>query len=233
VAHVVVEHPERRGEARTQRLDPLRGDVEAVQAVEPGEAIVRLQQDRLPGGVVGHLGAGPRRLHQDDPRPEPGEVGAGQHPLLGALHVDLEEVDGARRILLADAGQRVGGHDDAADRPAGRVVLPGQRPVERGQAGSLDRVEDLLALAVVERDLQGDVAGPLRLQLQEMLQARLEVHAVPVAVVEGAGHRMHRRVGGARIDVEAAGDLAQRTHQHDVFAVLRVGDHGHRGIRSG
>ncbi len=233
VAGEAVEQAERPVEARAQRLGFLGGDVEAVQPVEPDELVARLQQDRLPALVVGGLGAGPRRLHQDDPWPDPGEIAAGEDALLGAFHVDLEEVDNGRGILLADAGEAAGADDDAVDRPARRAMPLGQHSVEGGQPGALDGVEDLLAFAIVERDLEVDVSRPLRLDLQEVLQARLDVHAMPAAIVEGPGHGMLRRVGGAHVDVEAARDIAEGTHQHDVFAVLRVGDHGHRGIRSG
>ena len=173
------------------------------------------------------------RLDHDDPGAIVPEIRSAQHALLGALDVDLEEMDDRWGETPADLGKRRGLQDAALRFLASRCGGGGHVSDQGRQVGVFTEVEQLLRHVIADRLRQVHVPLPRFAQTPMVLHGRLDVHAVPATFVERAGHRHDRRVGGTHVDVEATRDIAEGPHQHDVFAVLRVGDHGHRGIRSG
>ena len=166
------------------------------------------------------------RLGQDDPGPERHEVGAFQHRPLGTLDVDLEEVDVVRRVEPADLGQGAHRHHHLAHAARPRVS-GGDRGVERRQPGAVERVQHRLARGRTQRQLQRHVARPGGADMRRLGLERLDVHARPAAVVEGAGDAVGVRVLRAHIDVEAALDRAERPPQQDVLEVLGIRDERH------
>ena len=84
----------------------LFGDVKAIESVEQREAVALRQQLRLPI-LPGRLPRPRRhRLGHDHFGTETLEVAASEHVGLGALHVNLEEVDLADALRLAQGGER-------------------------------------------------------------------------------------------------------------------------------
>ena len=125
---------------RGKRRAVLVGQVEASQAVEPGEAAAGVEDQALPLRVSRLLRQRRGGLQQYDPGPKPsaldhGEVRVRKHGLLGARGIDLQEVDRlggvADRALQGDVAR------------AGGTELAGRR---------LDRLDvDAAPAAVVER----------------------------------------------------------------------------------
>jgi hypothetical protein len=93
-----------RRKARRQ-LSRLIGHVEAVEAVEEGEAIALAEEIGLPGTPGLCHAARRHRLDQNDAGAEAGKVEPGEHVGLRAFHVDLEEIDRPEPGLLEETGE--------------------------------------------------------------------------------------------------------------------------------
>ena len=69
--------------------------------------------------------------------------------------------------------------------------------------------------------------APLGAQLGDVFVQRFDVQAMPAQVVKRLGDGIVRRVIGADVDIKTVLDVLERTHQHHVFAILRVRDKTH------
>src|SRR5687768_13405180 len=96
--HISIEDVRRRLEAGNQVLI-LAPDIEAIEAVEPREAIARVQEHWFPIHPTGLSAVGSGGLDDHDHGPEPGPVGAGENLPLPALHIDLQEIDALVRSI--------------------------------------------------------------------------------------------------------------------------------------
>ena len=226
-AHEVVEHVGRHAEVRAEFGMALVCDIEAVQAVEPDKSIVRGQQEILPGhvGFGGRVGFG--GFQQDDPWPVGCEIRPFQHGPLGALDIDLQEVDGSAHVLPADLRKRFHHDRDGAHGPSVRAVPFRQAAVQRGQPRAFDDLQDSGAGLRAKRDGQRRVAPACRLQPARIGRHRLDVDAGPAPFIERAGDGVVVGMLGAGVDVEPCPDMPQRTPQHHVLEVLGVGYEGH------
>ena len=56
---------------------------------------------------------------------------------------------------------------------------------------------------------------------------RLDVDAMPAAVVEELRHRMHDGMAGADVDVEPVGTVCKQPMEQHVFVILCVRHHRH------
>ena len=188
------------------------GDVEAVEAVEPGEAVIGGEEDGLPPGMGFGRGHGGGGFGEDDPGAVGGEVGPGEDVLFGAFDVDFEEMDVGRRVVAADRGEGGGFDGGFGDRHAEGAVAGDGGGVEGGEAGfgALDGVEGLAAGLGGEGEAEVEVARAGGGKAAVGGLGGLDVEAVPAAVVEGAGDGVDVGVGGADVDVEASGEVAQR-----------------------
>jgi hypothetical protein len=100
----------------------LRGDVKAVQPIEPDEAVVGTDQNVLPFAVIFRLREWHSGLGKDDPGAEGSEIGALQYRSLSALHIDLQEVDLARSVQATYLRQRTHLDLHAPHIPAARAM---------------------------------------------------------------------------------------------------------------
>src|SRR5690348_15322936 len=106
-------------------------------------------------------------------------------------------------------------------------VLCGEIRIAGGQAGISDLVEADAAVMIRSRDTQVDVARAILQQLAMPVLHGIQIDTTPAAIVERLGDRILNRILRPDIDIEPAFDMTQRAQQHDVFAVLRVGDELH------
>ena len=178
--------------------------------------------------------AGGDRLDQHHLRPEAPPVAAAQHLGLGALDVDLEEVDRGDAVRLAELGKRRDRHPTRAvgraERfRAARVTLERARKAVQ----PVDLVEVGLARPVSDERAEREVARTdLPVQRRKML-LRLDRNAAPALEIEVERDVVADRMPGADIDVEPRALAFEELGEVIVLEVLRVGQIHRRGVSGG
>src|SRR6266478_2773386 len=124
-------------------------------------------------------------------------------------------------LVQGDDGNQVLG-DGSASGP--ELVREGR--IGCRQVALLKTFEEAhLAGGVAHRYVKIDVPRTVSLERLELGTKRLDIHPVPATLVEMLRDRVHVRVPGAHIDIEAGRLLVKQTIQHHVFEVLGVRVH--------
>src|SRR5262249_28044781 len=164
------------------------------------------------------------RFDHHDLRPEVLPIAVEQHVLFGAFHVNLEEVEHARRALLAKLPQR--GH-----RPRDRLRRLSELRLRRarvifdhgGEAVELvHQVERGLARSRADECFDVTVARPHRPAEARKPGVGLDRDAVPSREIERKRRVVVDGVAGADIDVEASTARAKAAHEVEVLETLGV-----------
>ena len=101
-ADEVIEHIGWHHKGGGEALPVLACDVEAVQAVEPGEAIIGDSKQFFPSGVSGDLTVGRSRLDDHDPGAKALEIRTEKNVPFRTFHVDLQEIDIGPYVLTTN-----------------------------------------------------------------------------------------------------------------------------------
>ena len=164
------------------------------------------------------------RLHHHNPRPEAPEVHALQNGSLKPLHIHLQKMNLTRGMRQTNRTQ--GGHRGAyitALVPLADVLV-NHLAICCCPAAHLALPDVDLANAGAHRRAQVDVAGPIPLQGSHMTVQGFNIDAVPTLFVKQPGDGVDARVIGTHVNVETSLHLLERTPQHDIFKILRVGN---------
>jgi len=204
-------------------VDVFVGEEEAVEAVEQDVGIAGVGHQVFPGVV-----ALPWGFDEDDPGAEAAEVHAAQDGLFVTLDVDFQEVDWPLGgVFFADRGQCACVDSEALHVHAEVFAFLRNDRVSGGQAGVGNAVESQFARLVAGHALQRGVAGAMLAECVVVVLHRLDIDALPAAIIKGLGDRVVDRVVGADVDIKTVFKILQGAPQAYVLEILCVRNERH------
>src|SRR5258707_12982864 len=193
----------------------LLGEVVTVEAVEPNVTVAVFCEKRFPRRPGGCQRVGCERLGHHHLRPIVLPIAIEQHVLLGALHVDFEEIEYGRRILLAEFLEGCDRNDNSLRGLSELRLRRARMAFDHGREAVevVHEIKDGLAHRGADESLDVSIARTNRSAQTRERWIRLDRYALPALEIERERRVVINRVPGSDVDVESVAAGSEAAHE--------------------